>query len=164
MDFKLKGVKLDTGSDYYNAFMKETTGSEKRIMLAILKHMGKDTNLFCSGQQDKEAILEDADVSNQTFKNAMVRFRELCLIIPTGSKVRGEHQVNIFFAYKGNFSRVWNVGAEIEKRLSGMEHDRMYGPDDIDEKETTLKVADLAKIGAQAVKKKKNKFLYYGKR
>ena len=152
MKQKIRGVKILVEGEPYDRFMRETGSHEKRVMLAILKVMGKDTNLFVAGGSDKEEVMELADVSDQTFRNAMVRLRQLQLIVPTHSGVRGEHQVSILFAFKGDYGKVWNVGRDIEERVTGIAHQAM-APTGSDSDELPMTKSDLAKVGARAKSK-----------
>ncbi len=146
------GVRILVENEEYGRFMHGTTDSEKRVMLAILKVMGKDTNLFVAGGSVRDEIMELANVSEQTFKNAMVRFRQMGFLISTHSGIRGEHQVSILFAVKGDYGRVWNVGRDIEERLTGIAHQAMV-PTSIDGEDAALTKEDLAKVGAMAKRK-----------
>ena len=142
---KPKDVVLKTDGEYYESFVKNTNGGTKRVMMGIFKVMGKDTNLFCSRGSDKEKIIELAEVAEQTYNNAISTLRKLDLIVPTGSPIPNEYQVNCLLAYKGRFDKVWNTGMEIEKRITGMEHEKMIGS--VESKEAPMTDDDYKKLG-----------------
>ena len=99
----------------YKAFEEKTTGSEKKVMLAILKLMAKDLNVITIGGKTLLEIMDETGMSESHIRNSVSKLKSLFLIEPTGV-LRGEYIVNPTFAIKGDIRKVWRFYGELENK------------------------------------------------
>lgn len=104
---------INQNSKYYRLFELDVQGADKKVMLAILKYMGIDTNIINLVGDDLISICKEANVSKQQVRNATSRLVKLHLLESTKT-LRGEYVVNPSFAWKGNEGRVWRFYEKLE--------------------------------------------------
>ncbi len=109
-------VMLNQHSKYYTVLQNEITGADKKIFLAIVKHMGIDTNLITLLGDTLAILMSELSVSKQQIRNATSNLAALHLLEPTRT-LRGEYIVNPSLAWKGDEEKVWKYYTKFEFQL-----------------------------------------------
>ena len=109
-------VMINQHSKYYQVLQNEITGVDKKVFLAIVKHMEIDTNLITLLGATLSIIIDELAVSKQQVRNATSNLAVLHLLEPTRT-LRGEYIVNPSLAWKGNEDKVWKFYTKFEFQL-----------------------------------------------
>ena len=117
---KIRDVVLYIDNSAYRVFESDTSGTGKKVMLSIFKHMDKDTNLVCINGNTLDSIISDTGLSSQQVRDKVSELKKLELITPTGS-MRAEYIVDPCLATKGSYEKVWRAYGLIEKNIGDEE-------------------------------------------
>lgn len=120
VNIKARGVELFHNSDAYELLENHTSGTAKKVMLSVIKHMEKDFNQIIVNGPTLDSMLKDTGLSESQIRNGVSQLKQLQLLEPT-RQIRAEYIVNPTLAIKGDAKSVWNFYGSIEKTLGNKE-------------------------------------------
>ena len=147
---KIKNVTINTDSGIYKVLENEVSGSGKKLMLAMFKHMTADMNHIIVGGGTLDILCAETGLSESQVRNKTSELSRLHLIEPTGL-IRAEYIVNPVLVIKGNSVAVWKFYGELERQRGNTTATLIYEPGVVLKGEDLpLTDDDYMKIGKEA--------------
>jgi len=108
-------TNLNINGTMWRRFELDTTGTGKIVMMALLRHMEKDTNIVAPSGDTLKRLSKETELSDSQIRNKLTELKKLCLIESTGT--RAEYIVNPLLATKGNEGSIWETYGKVEQTL-----------------------------------------------
>jgi len=122
---KVRNVMINTESDIYKVLENETSGSAKKLILAMFKLMTKDMNHIIVGGETLETLCEETGLSEAQIRNKTSELSRLHIIEPT-RLIRAEYIINPVLAIKGSSNAVWKFYGELERQRGNTDASLVY--------------------------------------
>lgn len=142
---KARGVTMYTEGASYKLLEDQTTGTGKKVLLSVLKHMESDLNTIIIGGDTLKSMINDTMLSESQIRNGISELRKLGLIEPT-RQLRAEYIVDPTLAIKGNPNIVWKFYGALE-RSQGDTDASVLDTVDVAGKSLPMTEEDYAQVG-----------------
>lgn len=107
---------MRTDTKLYHVLQNETIGTDKKVLLSMIKYMTKDMNTITMNGATMNDVTKDTAMSESAVRNSLSNLVKLELVAPT-RLLRSEYIVNPVLCFKGNEHSVWNMYSKIEQQL-----------------------------------------------
>ena len=149
-----------TENKLYKLFEQEVSNTGKKVMLSILRHMQRNTNLITINGDTLASMISDSKLSKQQIRDGTSELKKYYIIEPT--TIRTEYIVNPTFAIKGLEPAVWKTYGELEVLLGNKNATIPFkGTVVLKGKNQNLISTDFKILGSDADEKKKALQVYY---
>ena len=108
-------VVMKTDTKLYSVLQNDINGSDKKLMLSLIKYMTKDMNTITINGDTLSSIIKDTGMSESHIRNALSNLSRLELVEPT-RLLRSEYIVNPVLCYKGNEDTTWRYYSYMENQ------------------------------------------------
>ena len=108
-------VTMNTESKLYHVLQNQVTGSDKKLMMSLLKHMTTDMNILTVNGDTLTSIMKDTGMSESHVRNSLSKLSKLGLI-ESSRLLRSEYIINPSLGYKGNEYEVWKMYSMYEEQ------------------------------------------------
>lgn len=108
-------VTMNTGSNLYHVLQNDVTGSDKKLMMSLLKHMTTNMNTITVNGATLTSILIDTGMSESHVRNSLSKLTKMNLI-ESSKLLRSEYIINPSLCYKGSEYEAWKMYSMYEEQ------------------------------------------------